>query len=86
MEDAAEKIERQRTEYNQYQPHSSLDDMTPVEYVGRCLKLIEETVSLPKAFVLNRMILQLKISISCIRKIILPRQIHKFLNYLITIV
>jgi putative transposase len=33
LEDAAEKIESWRTEYNQYRPHSSLNDATPAEYV-----------------------------------------------------
>jgi putative transposase len=33
LEDAAEKIERWRTEYNCFRPHSSLDGMTPDEVV-----------------------------------------------------
>ncbi len=52
-----EKIERWKTEYNHYRPqHSSLDDMTPAEYVERCFKLMEETISLPEASVPNQMI------------------------------
>lgn len=56
LEDAAEKIERWRIEYNHFRPHSSLDDMTPAEYVERRLKLKEETVSLPEASVPDQMI------------------------------
>lgn len=48
LEDAAEKIGRWRTEYNHYRPHSSLDDMTPAEYVERGFELMKETVSLPE--------------------------------------
>jgi putative transposase len=33
LEDAVEKIEAWRQEYNHYRPHSSLGDMTPMEYV-----------------------------------------------------
>jgi putative transposase len=54
--DAAEKIERWRLEYNQYRPHSSLDDMTPAEYVERCLKMMEENISLPEASTSKQMI------------------------------
>ena len=56
LEDAAEKIERWRTEYNHYRPHSSLEDMTPAEYVERCFKLMEETLSLTEASVPNQTI------------------------------
>ncbi len=60
LDDAADKIERWRIEYNHYRPHSSLDDMTPAEYVERCLKFIEETISLPEASALNQMIFPTK--------------------------
>ena len=33
MEDACEKIERWRVEYNEFRPHSSLGDLTPSEFV-----------------------------------------------------
>jgi putative transposase len=33
LEDAVEKIEAWRQEYNHYRPHSSLGDMTPMEYM-----------------------------------------------------
>ena len=33
LEDAVEKIEAWRQEYNHYRPNSSLGDMTPMEYV-----------------------------------------------------
>lgn len=32
LEDAVQKIEAWRTEYNEYRPHSLLDDRTPVEF------------------------------------------------------
>lgn len=32
LEDAQEKIEGWRVEYNEYRPHSSLDDLTPEEF------------------------------------------------------
>jgi putative transposase len=32
LEDAQEKIEHWRAEYNNYRPHSSLDDLTPDEF------------------------------------------------------
>jgi len=32
MEDAAEKIETWRREYNEWRPHSSLDNLTPMQY------------------------------------------------------
>jgi putative transposase len=32
IEDAREKIERWRIDYNQFRPHSSLDEMTPSEF------------------------------------------------------
>ena len=33
LEDAIEKIEAWRIEYNHYRPHSSLNDLTPVEFI-----------------------------------------------------
>jgi len=56
LEDATEKIESWRNEYNQYRPHSSLDDMTPAEYVEKCLILIENNLSLPGASVSDQII------------------------------
>ena len=56
LEDATEKIESWRNEYNQYLPHSSLDDMTPAEYVEKCLILIENNLSLPGASVSDQII------------------------------
>ncbi len=32
IEDAPEKIERWRIDYNEFRPHSSLDDLTPKEF------------------------------------------------------
>lgn len=42
LEDAAEKIETWRTEYNHYRPHSSLHDLTPIEFIAQRFKLIED--------------------------------------------
>jgi putative transposase len=36
IEDAREKIENWRRDYNGFRPHSSLDDMTPDEYAEMC--------------------------------------------------
>lgn len=33
LQDATEKIEAWRIEYNQFRPHSSLNDMTPAEFI-----------------------------------------------------
>jgi transposase InsO family protein len=41
MKDAREKIERWRVDYNEFQPHSSLGDLTPREFAGRTVA--EET-------------------------------------------
>lgn len=46
LEDAIEKIEAWRIEYNNYRPHSSLKDMTPAEFIEQCE---ENTISLPAA-------------------------------------
>ena len=35
MEDAREKIDRWRVEYNEFRPHSSLGDLTPKEFAER---------------------------------------------------
>lgn len=35
IEDAQEKLESWRVDYNQYRPHSSLDNMTPEEFAGQ---------------------------------------------------
>ena len=35
MEDAREKIERWRVDYNEFRPHSSLGDLTPREFAER---------------------------------------------------
>ena len=35
LQDAQEKIEQWRTEYNTFRPHSSLEDLTPQEYAKR---------------------------------------------------
>ena len=38
LDDAREKIELWREEYNTFRPHSSLEDLTPIEYRDRHLE------------------------------------------------
>jgi len=47
LEDAAEKIEAWRIEYNQYRPHSSLSDLTPAEFIERHIRERKEKKALP---------------------------------------
>jgi putative transposase len=35
MEDAREKIEKWRTDYNEFRPHSSLEDLTPRQFIDK---------------------------------------------------
>ena len=35
IEDAQDKLEAWRVDYNEYRPHSSLDNMTPSEFAGQ---------------------------------------------------
>ncbi len=35
IEDAQDKLEAWRVDYNEYRPHSSLDNMTPAEFAGQ---------------------------------------------------
>jgi putative transposase len=35
MEDAQEKIEKWREDYNEFRPHSSLEDLTPRQFIGK---------------------------------------------------
>ena len=35
IEDAQDKLEAWKVDYNQYRPHSSLDNMTPAEFAGQ---------------------------------------------------
>jgi len=49
LEDATEKIEAWRIEYNEYRPHSSLNDLTPVEFIEQMQKEKEKTKALPGA-------------------------------------
>ncbi len=39
LDDAKELVEAWREDYNQFRPHSSLDDRTPSEFVGRWQQL-----------------------------------------------
>ena len=41
LDDAREKIETWRRDYNEFRPHSALDNMTPEEYVKKHLKTPE---------------------------------------------
>jgi putative transposase len=38
LDDAREKIETWRRDYNEFRPHSALDNMTPEEYAKKHLK------------------------------------------------
>ena len=49
LEDAAEKIESWRIDYNEYRPHSSLNDLTPAEFIEQCEKLKNNNAALPGA-------------------------------------
>jgi len=49
LEDASEKIEAWRIEYNEYRPHSSLNDLTPAEFIERLYKEKEKYKALPGA-------------------------------------
>jgi putative transposase len=55
LEDAAEKIEAWRHEYNHYRPHSSLNDITPVEYIQKYNKEHATLIPLPGASSSKRM-------------------------------
>ncbi len=41
LNDVREKIETWRRDYNEFRPHSALDNMTPEEYVKKHLKTPE---------------------------------------------
>ncbi len=42
LQDAKEKVERWRIEYNQQRPHSSLGYLTPLEFAARQAPLFSE--------------------------------------------
>ena len=44
LEDAREKIEAWRQEYNTFRPHSSLEDMTPEEWANRSIQKPEFSI------------------------------------------
>ena len=56
LKDAKEKIEIWRKDYNEYRPHSSLNNLTPAEFIERYLTEMEKTKSLPGASSSDRMI------------------------------
>ena len=56
LEDAAEKIEAWRIEYNNFRPHSSLDDMTPAEFIENSSKAGQRSTTLPGASAPDQMI------------------------------
>lgn len=49
LEDAIEKVEAWRIEYNEYRPHSSLNDLTPAEFIEQQQKGKEKMKALPGA-------------------------------------
>ncbi len=50
LEDAQEKIEAWRRDYNDFRPHSALDNMTPTEFVKKHLKKPEFSNNLCPVF------------------------------------
>jgi putative transposase len=56
LEDAQEKIEAWRKDYNEYRPHSSLDKLTFMEFVARCQQQVEIKDGLPAAPLSDQMI------------------------------
>lgn len=55
LEDAKEKIEAWRTEYNEFRPHSSLDHLTPAEFIETIKNKAVVGLTLPGAPSLNLM-------------------------------
>lgn len=55
LEDAVEKIEAWRKDYNEYRPHSSLNDLTPAEFINKCRQRADQIESLPAAPLSNQM-------------------------------
>ena len=49
LEDAAGKIEAWREEYNEYRPHSSLNDLTPTEFIEQYHEENKKSKALPRA-------------------------------------
>ena len=47
LEDAREKIESWRRDYNEDRPHSSLGNMTPAEFARRCIPPASATLQPP---------------------------------------
>lgn len=43
LEDAEEKVDAWRYEYNHYLPHSSLNNLTPMEYIEFCQSISPES-------------------------------------------
>jgi putative transposase len=56
LEDAAEKIEAWRKDYNEYRPHSSLDDLTPAEFIKKCQQRTDQIGCPPAAPASDQMI------------------------------
>lgn len=55
LEDAQEKIEAWRIEYNEFRPHSSLDDLTPAEFIEMVKENASSGQTLPGAPSVNLM-------------------------------
>ena len=49
LEDAAEKIEAWRRDYNECRPHSALNDLTPAEFIAGDLEAKKKVKGLPAA-------------------------------------
>ena len=49
LDDAIDKIETWRKEYNEFRPHSSLNQQTPSEFIKEYLSTVGKNLSLPGA-------------------------------------
>jgi putative transposase len=48
LEDAEEKIEAWRRDYNEQRPHSSLGDIPPAEFAASCIRSVSATLQPPE--------------------------------------
>lgn len=51
--DVKKKVEAWRVEYNEFRPHSSLDNRTPMEFIGMIKDKTPDDLTLPGAPLMN---------------------------------